>query len=356
MIALITPSPLSSSFSTRFLTQNSTFFNRESTFRLCLLTPPNLAGRVFRCRFFSFSIFWEDTMQILTYLSLIFTMLMWGGTFIAGRLLADNVAPASAAFLRFFIASIVMFILVLIYEKKLVLPPKKLWFSLVLLGVTGVFMYNIFFFNGLHTVSAGRASMIIACTPLVITFFAATFLGERLTLLQFFGILLSLAGAVLVISNGHPTLIFAGKFGLGEAAMLGCVFSWAAYSIIGRSVLSSLSPMTSVCYSAIIGTFLLAFPAAHEQLFSRLGSIRLLDWASLAYLGILGTAIGFSLYYRAIQKIGATRTGIFINLVPVFSLLLSWLILGETITGIVLAGGVLILFGVSLTNYTSRSR
>jgi drug/metabolite transporter (DMT)-like permease len=294
------------------------------------------------------------TSEILTYFSLTFTMLLWGGTFIAGRLLRGNVEPASAAFLRFFIASICMIVLVLVSGKRLAMPPVKLWLPLLFLGLTGVFMYNIFFFTGLHTVSAGRAAMIIACTPLVITFFAATFLGEQLTLLQFFGILLSLAGAVLVISNGHPALIFAGKFGPGEAAMLGCVFSWAAYSIIGRSVLSSLSPMTSVCYSAIVGTLLLAFPAAHEQLFSRIGSLRILDWTSLAYLGIFGTAIGFSLYYRAIQKIGATRTGIFINLVPVFSLILSWLILEETITGIVLAGGILILSGVSLTNYARR--
>ena len=298
----------------------------------------------------------KDTMQILTYFSLVFTMMLWGGTFIAGRLLAGNVEPASAAFLRFFIASIGMIILVLTSEKKLPPPPRKLWLPLILLGVTGVFLYNIFFFNGLHSVSAGRASMIIACTPLVITFFAATFLGERLTLLQFFGIILSLTGAILVISNGHPTLLFAGKFGTGEAAMLGCVFSWAAYSIIGRSVLNSMSPMTSVCYSAIIGTILLAFPAAQEHLFSRLGSLQILDWTSLAYLGIFGTAIGFSLYYRGIQKIGATRAGIFINLVPVFSLLLSWLILGETITAIVLTGGLLILTGVSITNYKPRKQ
>ncbi len=102
---------------------------------------------------------------------------MWGGTFIAGRLPADNAAPASAAFLRFF----------------------------------------------------------IACTPLVITFFAATFLGEQLALLQLFGVLLSLAGAVLVISNGHPTLISAGKFGLGET-ITGIVLAGGVLILSGVSL------------------------------------------------------------------------------------------------------------------------
>lgn len=291
-------------------------------------------------------------MPILTYLSLTLTMLLWGGTFIAGRLLAGVVEPASAAFLRFLIASVAMVAVTRIVEGRLALPPPRMWLPLSLLGMTGVFAYNIFFFNGLHHISAGRASLIVAGTPLVITIFAAMFLRERLTRLKISGVLVSLAGAVMVISNGHPGSLFTGGFGRGEQALLGCVLSWAAYSLIGRSVLRSLSPLTAVCYSSIIGTLLLAVPAAREGLFSRLSTITLPAWTSLAYLGIGGTAMGFSLYYQGIKKIGASRAGIFINLVPVFSLLLSWFILGESIKPVVLAGGMLVLGGVTLANYS----
>lgn len=290
-------------------------------------------------------------MVLLTYLSLILTMLLWGGTFIAGRLLADSVEPASAAFLRFLIASAAMLFVTLLVDKKLTVPPKKLWIPLTLLGMTGVFAYNVFFFSGLHHISAGRASLIVASTPLVITVFAAIFLRERLTSLKTSGVLLSLTGAVMVISNGHPGSLFTGGFGPGERALIGCVLSWSAYSLIGRSVLRTLPPLTAVCYSSIIGTLLLAIPASREGLLGHLATISSLDWASLSYLGIFGTAIGFSLYYQGIKKIGATRAGIFINLVPFFSILLSWFILGESIKPIVLAGGVLVLCGVSLTNY-----
>jgi drug/metabolite transporter (DMT)-like permease len=290
-------------------------------------------------------------MPFFTYVSLVFTMLLWGGTFIAGRILADSVAPASAAFLRFVIASATMLIVVQLVEKKLLRPPKKLWLPLILLGMTGVFAYNVFFFNGLHHISGGRASLIISCTPLVITIFAAFFLRERLTAVKSCGVLLSLFGAVTVISNGHPGSLFTIGFGPGEKALIGCVLSWSAYSIIGRSVLRTLSPLSAVCYSSMIGTLFLAIPAAREGLFSRLSTITSVDWTSLAYLGFCGTALGFSLYYQAIKKIGASRAGIFINLVPLFSILLSWLILGESIKPIVLAGGLLILTGVSLTNF-----
>ena len=260
------------------------------------------------------------------------------------------VQPASAAFLRFLIASAAMVIVVKLVEKKLILPPWKLWLPITLLGMSGVFAYNVFFFSGLHYISAGRASLVIACTPLVITLLAALLLREKLTLLKAGGVVLSLTGAVLVISNGHPDSLLTVGFGPGERALVGCVLSWSAYSLIGRSVLQTLSPLTAVCYSSIIGTIFLSIPAAREGLFGHLSTLSSLDWVSLSYLGIGGTALGFSLYYRGIKKIGASRAGIFINLVPLFSILLSWFFLGESINPIVLAGGALVLTGVTLTN------
>ncbi len=281
-------------------------------------------------------------------------MLLWGGTFIAGRLLSGSVTPVDSAFLRFFIASLALLPVVIYTEKKLPIPPLNCWLPLLLLGMTGVFAYNVCFFYGLQHISAGRAALIIASTPLAITLFAAFFLGEKLTVLKSSGVLTCLTGAILVISNGHPGELFSGGFGPGEKALLGCVLSWTIYSLIGRQVLKTMSPLASVCYSSIIGTALLAVPALRQGVVIDMASISTIGWLSLAYLGVGGTALGFSLYYKAIQKIGAARTGIFINLVPVFSVLLSWLILGEAIKPIVIAGGILILTGVTLTNYNPK--
>jgi drug/metabolite transporter (DMT)-like permease len=294
------------------------------------------------------------TMQLLTYLSLVVTMFLWGGTFIAGRLLVGSVTPASAAFLRFFIASLTLTLLVLLMEKRLTRPAVKLWLPLFFLGLSGVFSYNVLFFSGLHYISAGRASLFIASTPLMITIFASIFFSEKLTPLKIAGVLFSLTGALLVISNGHPAALLSGGFGRGELALIGCVLSWSVYSLIGRSVLQHMTPLLSVCYSSIIGTLLLFIPAASGGLLRQLPAISVADWLSLCYLGIFGTAIGFSLYYRGIDKIGPTRAGIFINLVPLFALFLSWLILDESIKPMVLVGGALVLCGVSMTNYIKK--
>ena len=294
-------------------------------------------------------------MQIVTYLSLVLTMLFWGGTFIAGRALAGEVNPSNAAFIRFALATVALFFLTLSAEGKISLPPRSKWLPLLLLGCTGVFSYNVLFFTGLQYITAGRAALIIALNPLAISLFAFLFLKEPVTPRQAFGILLSLTGAVFVISNGHPSEIFTGSFGRGEIALLGCVVSWVAYSLIGRTVLTSLSPFAAVFYSSLIGTLLLLLPALNQGLITNIGHISPLNWLGLSYLGICGTALGFSLYYRAIKSIGATRSGVFINLVPLFSIILSWLLLGEAIKTIVVIGGLTLLTGVTITNY-SRSK
>lgn len=292
--------------------------------------------------------------MLLTYLSLVVTTLFWGGTFIAGRALAGVVGPASSAFIRFSIASLALLILCRLIDGRLTLPPLRLWFSLFLLGLTGVFSYNICFFTGLHHIEAGRASLIIALNPLAITIFATLFLGESLSARQLGGILLSLVGALFVISNGHPQQILTGGFGRGEMLILGCVASWATYSLIGRSVLKSITPLAAVFYSSAIGSLLLLPFALKETELSAVLHLSLPVWGNLAFLGLFGTAVGFSLYYQAIRKIGATRAGVFINLVPFFAILLSWLLLDEAIKPTVLSGGLMVLAGVTITNMVRR--
>ena len=291
-------------------------------------------------------------MNFFTYLSLVFATLFWGGAFIAGSILAGNVPPASAGFYRFAIATVALAIFARLFDGRILLPERKQWLPLTLLGLTGVFCYNILFFTGLKYISAGRASLIVALNPLAITIFASIFFHEKLSLKQYGGVFISLAGALVVISNGQPATIFTGGFGKGEMAILGCVASWSAYSLIGRSVLKTLSPITAVFYSSLIGTLLLLGPALYQGAVGGLFSYNQADWLSLAFLGMFGTAVGFSLYYQAIKKIGASRSSVFINLVPLFSVCLSWLILDELIKPVVLLGGLLLLAGVTLTNFS----
>ena len=229
------------------------------------------------------------------------------------------------------------------------LEPKQL-FPVVMLGLTGVFAYNAFFFSGLKTVTASRASLIITTNPAFIAIFAAFFFRERLTLLKILGIILSISGAVIVISKGHPLQVLQGNLGLGELYICGCVLSWVAYSLIGKVALTRLSPLVSVTYACLIGAFLLLPPALFEGLRFNVTSYSYAAWFSIIYLGVFGTSLGFIWYYEGIRTIGPSRAGVFINLVPICAIIMAFFILDEAVDASIVLGAIFVFTGVYLTN------
>lgn len=287
---------------------------------------------------------------MIVYIKLILTALLWGGTFIAGRVVAGDVGPFSAAFFRFFIASIFLVLFTYRIEGKLPLPGKRQMIPVFLLGMTGVFSYNVFFFKGLKLINAGRAAIIIAGNPILITLFSAYFFKEKLNLIKGVGIMISVAGAVIVISKGSLNEIVNGGIGWGEIFIFCCVLSWVAYSLIGKAVMNGLSPLVSVTYSSVIGTLWLFFPAFFEGMLKECSSYTNMAWLSIFYLGFFGTVIGFVWYYEGIKKIGAMRASLFINFVPICAVVLAFFILDEPITPSLFIGTVLVCSGVYLTN------
>lgn len=286
----------------------------------------------------------------MVYIKLTFTAIFWGGTFIAGRILAQQVDPFNAAFLRFALATLMLWPLVYRQAGRLPALPRSLFLPVGLLGMTGVLLYNILFLKGLKIIYASRAALIIATNPILISLFAVTFLKERLTWLKVTGILLSVIGASLVISQGDFQRMFAGHWGRGELYILGCVACWSGYSLLGNWVMRKLSPLVVVAYSATIGAAGLFILVLMNGLILQIGHYSGIVWLSLGYLAFFGTVLGFWWYYQGIQKIGPTRASLFINLVPVSAIILAAVILDESITGSVVMGGLSVLLGVYLTN------
>ena len=287
------------------------------------------------------------------YIKLLFTTLFWGGTFVAGKVVSQNVGPFSIAFQRFAIASIFLILLTLRIEGKLPALKKFQILPVILLGMTGIFTYNVMFFKGLKIIEASRASLIIATCPVFITIFSAIFLKEKINLIKGLGIIISVSGAIIVISKGNIGQIFRTGLGRGELYIFCCVLSWATYSLIGKVLMKSLSPLASVSYSAIVGAVALFIPACFEGVLQNFSHQSLLDWSCIGYLGIFGTVIGFVWYYQGVQHLGPTKAGLFINFVPIFAILSAFIILRELITVSLVVGTVLVISGVYLTNKPS---
>ena len=293
----------------------------------------------------------------IAYLKLIGAMFMWGGTWIAGRIVAQEVpAPLLAAAFRFLIAGLALAGFTLATEGSIPRPADgREWGIVSGLAVTGIFLYALCFFYGLRYIPAGRGALVVALNPVVVAL-AAWFIGqERMTPVKLAGIAIALAGCLMVIGNGDPLALVHGAVGIGECLIVGCVLCWTAYTFFGRSATQTLSPLAATLAASLIGALLLVIAALVQ------GDITVTDWswrvwASVLFLAVCGTALGFTWFADGVRLMGAARASAFINLVPVFAVLQAAVLLGERLALAVLAGGALVIAGVWLTTRTPSEK
>ncbi|WP_410210079.1 DMT family transporter [Aquirhabdus sp.] len=285
------------------------------------------------------------------YLRLTAVPFFWGGTFIAGRVISAELPPATAGCIRFIFATLALLIALHLTEGLSVLKrvTRAQWAGTFVLGLTGIMLYNICFFNALKYMPASRTSLFIALNPVVTLILAAVFFGDRITLTRWTGVALALVGVLVVVTHGDLTQL-AGSFGAGELSMIVAVSAWAVYTLRGRKLLRELSPLLTTLLAALWGTLLLALCAIPELPRLHVEHFNLKVFAGLFYLGVFGTAVGFVWYYQGVSRIGAAKTVIFNNLVPVFGVLLGWLLLDEQLTPSLIVGGLLAITGVFLVN------
>lgn len=282
----------------------------------------------------------------MVYFKLVLVALMWGGTFIATKMASQVFEPFTGAALRYFSALIFMVPMMLWQDRNAFQISKKQFFQLLLLGGTGIFIYSFFFFNGMRLVPASHGSLIVALNPVLVMLISTLFTGERIRGIRILGLLISLCGTAVVISRGDITELFT-MFSWGDAFMLGCPVSWAFYTFFAKDVLKTMSPLQASTWATMLGfaMILLLVPfETHPQ------SVGWDIWLAILYLGIAGSVLGIVWYYEGVKKIGPVKTAAFNNLIPVFAMTLSVLLLDETIHGYTIYGSVLVIGGVYTIN------
>lgn len=288
-----------------------------------------------------------------TYFKLSFVSVIWGGTFVAGRSISNEIPALLAASLRFAIASLSLTFILILFNRGF----KKINFSqaltLIGLGFCGIYTYNICFFYGLHYIDASRASLIVASNPAMMAILSFLLYREKISLVKFIGITFCLLGAMIVIINKVPhTLVRSSNSWMGDALIFGCVLSWVIYSIFSKKIVKEIGALHTVTYSIYVGTLLLIITAYMNGQIVEIDIQKLSFNAiiSLFYLGAIGSALAYILYYDGIQQIGATRAGVFIALNPLTAVVFGVILLKESFSLQIFMGGILVIIGIFLTN------
>lgn len=279
------------------------------------------------------------------YILMVCSALFWAGAFIAGKYTVPYIPAFTLTFLRFFYAVIILCFVMrrMAAEFK---PDKEKWKVFLFTGIVGMFGYHILFFTALKHTTATNSSIIAAANPIVTTLLAFLFLKNKLGLKQLFGILLSFAGVILTITGADPEVLKHFTFNAGDLWMLAAVTAWAVYSVYSKSKGKGIPPIALTFYSFLVCTVLLIPFVLYEKPWVFLPSIPISAHLAVLYMSVFPSVIGYLVQQMAIREIGPERSAIFINLVPVFSIVLAVLILGEAFEPVKVFTAALIIAGV----------
>lgn len=292
----------------------------------------------------------------LIYIMLALATSTWGSAFIAGKIAVQSFEPATVAFFRFFGAALLLFPLMWFKEKDMPKPTKRDWFLFAVLGLTGIALYNIFFFLASKHAPVIKSSLFIASNPVLIIILSVLFLKEKISKNQVIGLILALLGVAFIITNGDLSMFLSMAFEPIDLILLGAVICWALYSVVGRVVLRKFSAIVSTTYAVGFGTlFLLPF-AVVETSISDLTSSTFVVWLAIGHMSIFVTVVSFIMYYYGIQQIGAAKASIFINFMPISAVIMASVFLEEALTFPHLIGAMFVLSGVTLSTYKRASK
>jgi drug/metabolite transporter (DMT)-like permease len=286
----------------------------------------------------------------LVYVSLVLSMLFWGYTFVAFKFALESFKPISIIFFRLIISVIFLFSIAF-FSGKLQTIRRADYRYFLLLAFFEPFLYFIGESFGLTYVSSTMGSVIIAIIPLIVPIAAWFIYREKLTVLNWVGLLVSFSGVIAVVFSSEAEIIARLK---GVLLLFLAVLSAVGYSLTVKGLSHKYNGFTITAYQNALG-IILFLPLFLWLDADGILAIRpsILSWTSLLYLAIFGSSLTFVLFTFAIREIGVSRSNIFSNLIPVFTAVFSYFLLKETMPGLKVAGIFIVLIGVFLSQVQS---
>jgi drug/metabolite transporter (DMT)-like permease len=276
------------------------------------------------------------------------TVLLWSSSFAAIAYGLQAFSPAQLSLLRFGIASLCLAVPVAFGVIRL--PPRSDWPAVAVLGLLGMTVYQLTLGYAMTRIPAGAAAVIIALAPGVTSALAALRLGEKLTARMGAGLAIAFAGVVLVMLGSGREMHLEPM----ALLVLVSVLASSIYFVWQKPLLARTNPLGFTTLSIFAGTLgLLPFGL---DLPARLMQVPLSQLASATYLGVAPTILGYLCWNWALSRAPAATVTSFLYVQPLFAGIIAWLWLGQTLSALAIAGGLLAVGGVILTIRGSQSR
>lgn len=272
----------------------------------------------------------QQNFIITTLPFLILPPLFWAGNFVVGKAIHADIPPFSLAFLRWVIA----FLVILPFAWKFIQRDQSLYRQhygrILATAIIGVTCFNSLIYKGLHDTTTTNALLLNSCIPILIILFGRLFYAQKLQGLQMIGLIVSLLGVLNIVLQGDLQRLLTLSFNSGDIWVFLAMVCWAFYTIWTKSIPTDINKIGLTAIQMLVAIIVL-FPLFLWEYFSQQAMIfNTQSILGLAYVGIFPSVIAYVLYTFAIEKVGAVKAGLSIHLIPVFGVLLSVSLLGET--------------------------
>jgi drug/metabolite transporter (DMT)-like permease len=274
--------------------------------------------------------------------------LLWAGNFVLGRAMRGHIPPIGLAFWRWALALAVLLVL---FGRRLSAQRAPLlarWKFVVLLGILGVGNFNLFVYLGLQHTTATNALLLNAAAPAFIVVLSFLSGLGRPTGRLLLGVALSLSGVAAILSQGRASTLLELQLNPGDLWVLAAVLSWSLYTVLLSRRPSGVEPMVLLTALVLVGTAWIAPFYAWEIARGLRVTFDLVTAGSVLYVGVFASLVAYAFWNAGVAQAGASRAGVFLNLMPAFGTLLAVVLLGEPFRLFQAVGIGLIVAGVTL--------
>jgi len=280
---------------------------------------------------------------------------IWSGNFIVAKAVTKDIPPISLNFYRWLVAAIIIFPFVF---KKIKAEWKTViqsWHYLFWISLTGIALFNTFVYIGAHYTSAINLALIgTTSSPIMSVLFARIFLKEKIGWMKLTGMILCIIGVLFLLSKGNFQTLLSLRFSKGDLWVLLSAFCFAVYNTLVKKKPAALSPANFLFVIFSFGT-LMVLPFYLWEVNHTVPvtwNINLV--LAILYLGAGASVICFLIWNVAIGKLGAGRTALFGNLIPVFSSIEAAIFLHEIFTLVHAISMIIVFIGILLANWKLR--
>jgi drug/metabolite transporter (DMT)-like permease len=274
--------------------------------------------------------------------------LIWASSFVLIKMGLDDLGPLTLAGLRYFTAFLLLLPLMSRNGHATRALPSRLWIRLFLIGLCAYTVGNGALFWGLQFMPATTGSFLLSLTPLLVLFMSILWLKEIPTRLQMAGIVVAIVGSVLFFA---PGLSVGNPLGIGIVAV-GLV-GFALFGILGRAVARDrqVDTLSLTGIPLAFGGGLLLFLALPMEGLPRFS---VAAGGIVLWLAVINTAFAYILYNHSLQVLTALETNVMMNLAPLATAAMAWILLGERLDPIQIIGMVTVIIGVVLVQWGRR--